>query len=125
MNFCYFTQSDRLASGLLNLGLSKGDCVAIWAPNYEFWYVSMMALARAGLVCVAMNPAYQLPELDFCLKKVEVKAIIAPETFRKQKHYEMLAELIPNLKNSTNGRVEGNNKNSLRNVIIYSDKKLP
>lgn len=74
---------------------------------------------------VALNPAYQLPELDFCLKKVDVKAIIAPETFRKQKHYEMLATLMPSLQHSRNGRIEGNDKNSLRNIIIHSDKKLP
>jgi medium-chain acyl-CoA ligase, mitochondrial len=72
-----------------------------------------------------MNPAYQLPELDFCLKKVDVKAIIAPESFRKQKHYEMLATLLPSLKDSRSGSIENNDKNSLRNVIIHSDKKLP
>lgn len=41
-----------MAAGFLNLGLVKGDSVAIWSPNYEFWYVSMLAIARAGLVCV-------------------------------------------------------------------------
>lgn len=41
-----------MAAGFLNLGLVKGDRVAIWSPNYEFWYVSMLAIARAGLVCV-------------------------------------------------------------------------
>lgn len=45
-------QADRLASGLLNLGLNKNDCVGIWSPNYEFWYISMLAIARAGLICV-------------------------------------------------------------------------
>jgi medium-chain acyl-CoA ligase, mitochondrial len=71
-----------------------------------------------------MNPAYQLPELDFCLKKVDVKAIIAPETFRKQRHYEMLATLLPGLKSSRSRSIE-NDRNSVRNVIIHSDKKLP
>ena len=61
-----------------------------------------------------MNPAYQLPELDYCLKKVEVKAIISLESFRKQNHYAMLMNLVPKDK-------EG----SLTNVIINSDKKLP
>ena len=72
-----------------------------------------------------MNPAFQLPELDYCLKKVEVKAIIAPESFRKQKHYEMLTTLLPSLKQSKNGLIENNDVNSLRHVIIHSDKKLP
>lgn len=37
---------------MLNLGLTPGDRVAIWAPNFEFWYISMFATARAGLICV-------------------------------------------------------------------------
>jgi fatty-acyl-CoA synthase len=48
-------QADKLAAGLLNAGLEKGDTVGIWSPNYEFWVVSMVALARAGLVCVIMK----------------------------------------------------------------------
>jgi medium-chain acyl-CoA ligase, mitochondrial len=63
---------------------------------------------------VSLNPAYQLPELDFCVKKVNIKAIIAPEIFRKQKHYEMLMTLTQDTKN-----------NPLRSIIIKSDKKLP
>lgn len=46
-------QADKLAAGFLNLGLEKGDCVGIWSPNYEFWYITMLAIARAGLVCVS------------------------------------------------------------------------
>lgn len=127
-------QADKLAAGFFGLGLERGDCVAIWSPNYEFWYVSMLAIARAGLVCVktpnifensfnaiflkvALNPAYQLPELDYCLRKVGVKAIIAPEAFRKQSHYQMLMSLVPDLKS--------NKTNALRNIIIASDKNLP
>lgn len=71
-----------------------------------------------------MNPAYQLPELDYCLKKVDVKAIIIPESFRTQKYYEMVATLIPSLKHSKN-HIEDNNVNSLKHVIVYSDQKLP
>lgn len=71
-----------------------------------------------------MNPAYQLPELDYSLKKVDVKAIIMPEEFRTQKYYEMLDTLLPSLKHSSDHIVD-NNVNSIRNVIVCSDKKFP
>lgn len=71
-----------------------------------------------------MNPAYQLPELDYCLKKADVKAIIIPEAFRTQKYYEMIDSLLPSLKHSGQ-QINENNVNSLRNVIVISDKKLP
>ncbi|KAG5674730.1 hypothetical protein PVAND_004682 [Polypedilum vanderplanki] len=119
-------KSDRLASGLLNLGLEKGDRVGIWSPNYEFWYISMMATARAGFVCVALNPAYTLSELEYRIEKVDIKAIISPEIFRKQKHYEMLSNLIPAMKDAKTGSSNWqNSKNTLSKVIINSDKLLP
>jgi medium-chain acyl-CoA ligase, mitochondrial len=64
-----------------------------------------------------LNPAYQLPELDYCLKKAGVKAIVAPESFRKQNLYEMLMNLVPD--------VRSNSVNSLQNIIIAADSKLP
>jgi len=60
-----------------------------------------------------MNPAYQAPEMEFCLSKIEAKAIIAPEKFFTQNYYEMLTKSI-----------EKNGKTSLQHVIIFSDKKL-
>jgi hypothetical protein len=79
---------------------------------------------KCALFQVAMNPGYQLPEVDFSLKKVGVKAIIIPETFKTQKYYEMLATLIPSLTNSKI-TIEDNTVNSLKHVIVYSDKHLP
>jgi medium-chain acyl-CoA ligase, mitochondrial len=73
---------------------------------------------------VAMNPAYQLPELDYCLKKVDVKAMIIPEAFRTQKYYEMVASLIPSVSNSLS-QITDNKVNSLRNIIVLADKALP
>ena len=66
---------------------------------------------------VALNPAYQLPELDFCLEKVGVKAIIAPEVFRKQEHYRMLMNLKADAKSRS--------RDSLESIIIATDKPLP
>lgn len=71
-----------------------------------------------------MNPAYQLPELAYSLKKVDVKAIIIPEEFRTQKYYQMLDTLLPSLKHS-GSEIKDNQINSLKNIIVYSEKKLP
>jgi len=47
-------QADRLAAGLLQLGLSTGDRLGIWGPNSSEWYISRLAAARAGLVAVSI-----------------------------------------------------------------------
>ena len=45
-------EADLLASGLLAIGLSKGDRVAIWAPNCYEWCLSQLATAKAGMIMV-------------------------------------------------------------------------
>src|SRR5512139_3311061 len=72
---------DRLASGLLALGLIKGERIGIWSPNRYEWVVTQFATARAGLVLVNINPAYRLAELEYALNKVGCKALILAPSF--------------------------------------------
>ena len=51
----FFFQADRVAAGLLQLGLVPGDRVGLWGPNSSAWYISRLAIARAGLVAVSTN----------------------------------------------------------------------
>ncbi|KAJ8968063.1 hypothetical protein NQ314_002502 [Rhamnusium bicolor] len=75
-------QADRLAAGLINIGFQNGDRVGIWAPNLIEWYIANMACARAGFVMVAINPAYQPKEMEYCIKKL----VFALNTFEDLKN---------------------------------------
>ncbi|XP_067626068.1 medium-chain acyl-CoA ligase ACSF2, mitochondrial [Eurosta solidaginis] len=115
---------DRVAAGLLKLGLKQGDHVGIWAPNNMHWYLTMLGAARAGLVSVGINPAFQAPEVDYCLKKVKVKAVIMPETFKKQRYYEIIQSICPELPDSVNGNIKSTKLPHLKHVIIDTPHKL-
>ena len=45
-------EADLLAAGLLGIGLTEGDRVAIWAPNCYEWILTQMAAAKAGMIIV-------------------------------------------------------------------------
>ena len=51
---------DKLAAGLLTLGLQPGDRIGIWSPNSSEWVLTQFATAKAGLILVNINPAYQI-----------------------------------------------------------------
>jgi long-chain acyl-CoA synthetase len=51
-------QSDALAAALVDMGLRKGDRVAIILPNCSQFVVSFYAILKAGGVVVAVNPTY-------------------------------------------------------------------
>ncbi|ALC38570.1 CG12512 [Drosophila busckii] len=109
---------DRVAAGLRKLGLQRGDAVGLWSPNYVHWYISMLGAARAGLVSVGINPAYQNSEMEYCLKKVDIKAIIAPESFKSTNYYEILRDICPDIAHAEPGRIKSDKFPHLRAVII-------
>ncbi|XP_034471634.1 medium-chain acyl-CoA ligase ACSF2, mitochondrial [Drosophila innubila] len=115
---------DRLAAGFRKLGLETGDAIGIWAPNYMHWYLTMMGAARAGLTSVGINPALQGPELAYCLNKADMKAIVAPETFRTTKYYEILRDICPEVAHSEPGKIKSEKFPHLRSIIINSQESL-
>ena len=81
-----FTDVDRyssqLASYLKNeLGLEKGDRVAVMMPNLLQNPIAIFAILRAGLVVVNTNPLYTARELKHQLNDSGTKAVIIVENF--------------------------------------------
>ena len=67
---------DRVAAGLMGLGLEPGDRIGIWSPNNAEWVLTQLATAKAGLILVNINPAYRLAELEYALLKVGCRALV-------------------------------------------------
>ena len=60
--------SDALAVGLVEMGLQKGDRVAIVMPNCAQFVISFYAILKAGGVVAATNPTYPPDKLAHQLK---------------------------------------------------------
>ncbi len=80
-NFAAYLQAE--------LGLQKGERVAIMLPNLLQFPVSMFGVLRAGLIAVDVNPLYTSHELGHYLKDSGAKAIVILENFA-----DVLAEVI-------------------------------
>ncbi|MCV6623748.1 MAG: AMP-binding protein [Cellvibrionaceae bacterium] len=116
----YQQEIEKLAAGLLALGIKPGDRVGIWSPNRIEWCLTQFATAKIGAVMVCINPAYRLYELEYALNKVQCKAIISAESFKSSRYLDMLNELLPELK-SHSPRVD----NSPLPTKALKSKKLP
>jgi fatty-acyl-CoA synthase len=93
--------ADRLAAGLLHLGLVPGDRIGIWAPNRYEWVVTQFASAKAGLILVTINPAYRTSELEYALNKVGCKALVLAPSFKTSDYAGMLDQVrsaVPSLR---------------------------
>ena len=68
-------RSTRLAVALLARGYRSGDRIAVWGPNHPHWIALEYAIAKAGMVIVALNPTYRQGELEFALNTSGAVAI--------------------------------------------------
>lgn len=67
---------ERVARGLLHVGVSKGDRVALWAPNIPEWIVAQIALARIGAILVPIDPGAEREDLHYILEQSEARIAI-------------------------------------------------
>ncbi len=67
---------DRLATALQDLGVEKGDKVAIFLPNCPQFVIAYYAILRAGGVVTAVNPLYTERELEYQLNNAEAVGIV-------------------------------------------------
>lgn len=73
---------DELAQNFMQLGLNKGDRVALMLPNVPELVLSMFALAQLGCISVLMNPAYKIDEVEYMLKMTKSKAVLILDDFK-------------------------------------------
>jgi len=121
----YLLEIDRLATGLLKLGVKPGDRIGIWSPNRVEWCLTQYATAKIGAIMVCINPAYRLHELEYALKQVECTVLISAEQFKSSDYLEMLDQLIPELKQATAGKLQAANLPQLTTVIRMGQGKTP
>uniref|UniRef100_A0A3B4YNH9 Medium-chain acyl-CoA ligase ACSF2, mitochondrial n=1 Tax=Seriola lalandi dorsalis TaxID=1841481 RepID=A0A3B4YNH9_SERLL len=123
--FAQFQQDvDKVAAGLLALGLKRGDRLGVWGPNIYEWILFQFASAKAGIILVSLNPAYQVKEVEFTLNKVQCKAVVCPTHFKTQKFCEMLREICPEIDLTPAGTVKSSRVPDLRMVIV-TDSRQP
>ena len=111
------TQSNKLASALLQLGLTTGDRVGIWSHNNAEWLLTQLATAKVGLILVNINPAYRVSELDYALNKVGCKALVTMARFKTSDYIGMLRELAPELNAVSTGPLQIARLPQLKSVV--------
>ena len=84
---------ERVARGLLALGIEKGDRVGIWAPNCVEWTLVQYATARIGAILVNINPAYRTHELGYVLQQAGISTLISSPSFKTSDYRAMIEEV--------------------------------
>ncbi len=117
-------ECERMACGLMAIGINKGDHVGIWATNYPEWVVAQFATAKIGAVLVTVNPAYRTHELEYLLHQSDVAALILIGRFRTSDYVSMVNQVVPELSSSVPGELLSRTFPHLRNVIFIPPHEM-
>ena len=70
-----------LAAALHQLGIERGDRIALNLPNWPEFILAAFAAAKLGAIIVPLNPRYTSPELQYMLRHSEAVAVVTAEHF--------------------------------------------
>ena len=114
--------TDRVARGLLRLGIGKGDHVAIWATNVPEWVVLQFATAKIGAVLVTVNTNYKSAELEYVLQQSDSTTLFLVQGFKDTDYVETIYEVAPELKGAAPGALQSEKLPFLKNVVFLGDE---
>lgn len=72
---------NRVAAGLAEHGLGKGDVLAIYSPNVPEYAVLFLAAGRLGSICTTANPLYTADELGKQLRDSNARFLVTVPPF--------------------------------------------
>ncbi len=99
-------QVDIFATALKNLGVKKGDRVALYGPNSIQWEISFLGLERAGAILVPMNPLFKEIEVEYEANDSGAETIIV-----SQPEYPNVAAV--------------KDKTNIKNIIVIESGEKP
>lgn len=108
---------DKLAKGMLALGIGKGDHVGIWATNVPDWLTVFYATARIGAVFVTVNTSYKPAELEYVMAQSDMKALFLIDGYRDTDYVQAVYDLVPELKTMPRGSLNSARFPFLKSVI--------
>ncbi len=90
----FISISNKLSQGLLQLGLQKGDKIAIISTtNRPEWHFIDLACMQIGVVDIPVYPTISSKEYEFIFNHAEVKYIFVSDKLM----YRKISQIIPNI----------------------------
>jgi cyclohexanecarboxylate-CoA ligase len=110
---------ERIAAGLAELGVEKGDVVSCQLPNWWQFTALHLACVRIGAVTNPLMPIFRERELSFMLGLAESKILVIPRAFRGFDYPAMVANIragLPQLKDVL--VIGGDGETSFEKVLL-------
>jgi acyl-CoA synthetase (AMP-forming)/AMP-acid ligase II len=87
---------EKVAFGLLELGIQKGDRIALMMPTIPEFLYFYMAASQVGAIVVGINMNYKAPEIEYIIKNSEPSLLVTVDRDRERDYIADLKGILPN-----------------------------
>ncbi len=115
---------DRLAKGMMAMGVKKGEKIGIWATNVPDWITMMFASARIGAIILTINTNYMSSELDYVLKQSDMENLFIINGVRNANYVNIVYKLIPELQIQPRDIFHTEKYPHLKRVVFIGPEKM-
>lgn len=121
--FEFNQRTDKLAKGLIHLGVSHGDKVGVWAKNIPDWLTIMFACSKIGAILVTVNTNYKNSEVEYVMKNADIHTMCLMNGYRDSDYIQIINDIVPELKTSQRGHLQCEKLPKLRNIVYMGAEK--
>lgn len=114
---------DNLAKGFMELGVTKGSHVGIWATNVPDWLTVLYACAKLGAVAITVNTNYKQSELEYVCQNSDMHTLCIIDRDRESDFVGMVYNMLPELKTCQRGNLGSTKFPMLKNVVFIGQEK--
>jgi fatty-acyl-CoA synthase len=115
---------DRVAKGLLALGIQPGEKVCLWMPNRPEWVSTMFAVMKIGAIIVPVNTRFRTADLEYVVRQSNSTTLITVDRSGPVRYSEMVCELCRDLHNSNPDHVSATRLPDLQRIVILGEQRL-
>ncbi len=114
---------DRMAKGMLALGITHGTHIGVWATNVPDWLTFLFAGAKIGAVLVTINTNYKQSELEYLVENADIHTMCITDGVFDGSYIDMMYTMLPELKTSQRGYLKSERFPMLKNVVYIGQEK--
>jgi 2,3-dihydroxybenzoate-AMP ligase len=85
---------DKLAIGLMDLGIRKGQRVLLQIPNWNEFVYSFYAIQKIGAIAVLLLPRHNETEISFLAELTKPVAWIVPMIYRRIEYLPIVSKIL-------------------------------
>jgi fatty-acyl-CoA synthase len=118
-------ETDRVAKGLLALGIRPGEKVSLWMPNRAEWIYCLFAVMKIGAVLVPINTRFRIADLEYIVQQSNSTTLITIDRSGPVRYIDMVRALCPDLDRGNPEDVGCARLPDLKRVIVLGERASP